>query len=188
MERKIFIKNMVCSRCIKVIQQELEKIEITLKNIELGSVIYEEKSKDDFDKIKKVLEENGFELLLSQDEQLVELVKIEFIKLLQKLPLQLDQTLSKYLERKLNLEYSKISKIFSINEGITIEKYFIKLKIENVKELIQLQNNNFTEIAQLLDYSNLTHLSNQFKSETGLSLTAYKDTNQNSRNSLDQIM
>ena len=187
MERKIFIKNMVCNRCIKVIKTELENLGIDLKHIELGSISYEEKCKDDFEKIKKVLEGNDFEILLAQDQQLVEQVKIEFIKLLQKLPLQLDVTLSKHLERSLNLEYSKISKLFSVTEHITVEKYFIKLKMEKVKELIQLQEDNFTEISQLLDYSNVNHLSRLFKNETGMSLTDYKNNQKNIRNALDQI-
>ena len=117
----------------------------------------------------------------------MEQVKIELIKLLQKLPLQLDKTLSKYLEETLNLEYSKISKIFSITEHITVEKYFIKLKMEKVKELIQLQENNFTEISQLLNYSNVNHLGRQFKNEIGMSLTEYKNDQRNSRNFLDEI-
>ena len=91
------------------------------------------------------------------------------------------------MESKLNLEYSKISKIFSVTEHITIEKYFIKLKIERVKELIQLQEGNFTEISQLLDYSNVNHLSRLFKSETGMSLTNYKNNQKSIRNPLDQI-
>ncbi|RXG21574.1 helix-turn-helix domain-containing protein [Leeuwenhoekiella aequorea] len=187
MEKKLFIKNMVCNRCIKTIQSDLETLGIHLKHIELGSIIYEEKSIDDFENIKNVLENNGFEILLAQDQQLVEQVKIELIKLLQKLPLQLNKTLSKHLESKLNLEYSKISKIFSVTEHITIEKYFIKLKIEKVKELIQLQEGNFTEISQLLDYSNVNHLSRLFKSETGMSLTNYKNNQKSIRNPLDQI-
>ncbi|GER60090.1 hypothetical protein ULMA_21980 [Patiriisocius marinus] len=188
MEKKLFIKNMVCNRCIKAIQRDVDALGIQSKHIELGSIIYEQKSKDDFQNIKDALENNGFEILLAQDQQLVEQTKIELIKLLQKLPLQLEKTLSKYLESTMNIEYSKISKIFSFNESITIEKYFIKLKIEKVKELIQLQENNFTEISQLLDYSNLTHLSNQFKNETGMSLTEYKDNKQNFRNPLDRIV
>ena len=187
MEKKLFIKNMVCNRCIKAIESDVETLGIHLKHIELGSIIYEEKSKDDFENIKSILENNGFKILLAQDQQLVEQVKIELIKLLQKLPLQLTKTLSKYLESKLNLEYSKISKIFSVTEHITVEKYFIKLKVEKVKELIQLQEDNFTEISQLLDYSNVNHLSRLFKSETGMSLTNYKNNQKSIRNPLDQI-
>ncbi len=47
--------------------------------------------------------------------------------------MELDKKLSAHLADALGHEYSKISKVFSITEGITIEKYFIKLKIEKVK-------------------------------------------------------
>tara|TARA_R110001632_G_scaffold137169_6_gene252830 strand:+ start:1992 stop:2558 length:567 start_codon:yes stop_codon:yes gene_type:complete len=187
MDKKIFIKNMVCSRCVKVIQSEINNLDIDLKHIELGSIIYHEKSADDFYRIREVLKANDFDILLSQDQQLAEQIKIELIKLLQILPLQLDKTLSKHLENKLNLEYSKVSKLFSVTENITVEKYFIKLKMEKVKELIQLQENNFTEISQLLDYSSVNHLSRQFKSETGMSLTGHKKNQSIERHSLDQI-
>ena len=35
----IFIKNMVCDRCIMVVQNELEKLGLDAKNIKLGEVI-----------------------------------------------------------------------------------------------------------------------------------------------------
>lgn len=164
---------MVCNRCIKVIQTEIEILGIALRNMELGLIIFEEKSKNDFDQIKKILEDNDFSILLAKDQQLVEQVKIELIKLLQKLPLQLEKTVSKHLEQTLNVEYSKISKLFSVTEHITVEKHFIKLKMEKVKELIQLQKNNFTEISQLLNYNNVNHLGRPFKNEIGMSLTSY---------------
>lgn len=104
MEKKLFIKNMVCNRCIKAIQRDVEILGIQLKHIQLGSIIYEERSKDDFNNIKTILENNGFEILLAQDQQLVEQIKIELIKLLQKLPLQLEKTLSKYLESTMSIE------------------------------------------------------------------------------------
>lgn len=188
MERKLFIKNMVCNRCIKVIENDIRRLGIELLHIELGSIIFQETDSMQFKSITKVIEENGFEVLLAPEKQLVEEIKKELIELLKKLPLQLDSTLSRFLEQKLNKEYSKISKLFSSEEHITIEKYFIKLKMEKVKELIQLQENNFTEISELLNYSNSNHLSRQFKSETGMSLTDYKKLQKNDRNPLDQIM
>ena len=52
MEQKLFIKNMVCDRCVKAIESDFETLGIHLKHIELGCIIYEEKSKDDFDRAK----------------------------------------------------------------------------------------------------------------------------------------
>ena len=179
---------MVCDRCIKVLQDELRDQKIELLDIELGRIKLNIQNSKDKEILVSILEKNGFLLIDSPEKQLVEHVKIELIKLLKNLPLELSGKLSVYLEEKLNKEYSKTSKLFSITEGITIEKYFIKLKIEKVKELIQNQEYNFTEIGQLLNYSNINHLSRQFKSETGMSLTDYKSEQKNHRTPLDRII
>ena len=63
-----------------------------------------------------------------------------------------------------------------------------KKALEKAKELIHNRDLNFTKISRLLNYSNLTHLSNQFKAETGMSLTEYKAMEKNFRNPLDQII
>lgn len=188
MVKNFYIKNMVCDRCIKVLRDELEENNIDLLEIELGRVRLHMKKEDDIVKLKTLLENNGFASIDSLEDKLTEQVKIELIKSLKALPLKLKKKLSAYLADKLGHEYSKISKVFSITEGKTIEKYFIKLKIEKVKELIQANEHNFTEMAQLLGYSHINHLSGQFKGETGMSLSDYKSQQTNDRNSLDKIV
>ena len=179
---------MVCDRCIKVLRDELHDVGIEILRIELGEIQLSVKNTSDEANLNSVLERNGFSLIETPEKQLVEQIKIELIKLLNDLPLKLNQNLSMYLEEVLHSEYSKISKLFSTTEGITIEKYFIKLKIEKVKELIQNQEYNFTEISQLLNYNNVNYLSRQFASETGMSLTLYKSDHTNNRNPLDRII
>ncbi|TYB79760.1 helix-turn-helix domain-containing protein [Bizionia myxarmorum] len=188
MVQDFYIKNMVCDRCIKVLQDELKEKNFELLEIELGRIKLNILAAEDKEILVSILEKNGFSLIDSPEKQLVELVKIELIKLLKRLPLDIKEKLSAYLERKLNREYSKTSKLFSVTEGITIEKYFIKLKIEKVKELIENQEHNFTEIGQLLNYSNINHLSRQFKNETGINLTDYKSEQKNNRTPLDRII
>ncbi len=179
---------MVCDRCIKVLRDELHHNNIALKQIELGRLRLDIEGDGEIEKLESLLEKNGFSVIDSTDEKLTEQVKIELIKALKELPLEIKTKLSTHLANTLGVEYSKISKVFSFTEGITIEKYFIKLKIEKVKELIQAKELNFTEMAQLLDYRHINHLSRQFKSETGMSLSAYKSQQKNFRNSLDQIV
>lgn len=188
MVKDFFVKNMVCDRCIKVLKDEMKKQNIKVLEIELGRLRLDIGIDDETEKLETILENNGFSLIDSTAEKLVEQVKLELVKVLKKLPLELDKKLSDYLALRLGREYSNISKVFSFTEGVTIEKYFIKLKIEKVKELIQDKDYNFTEIGQLLNYSNIHHLSKQFKSETGMSLTNYKMGQRNFRTSLDRII
>lgn len=179
---------MVCERCIKVLKSEIEAQGIDLIEVELGRVNLNIKDEDERYALKVILDNNGFYLIDSAEDKLTEQVKIILIKMMDNLPIQLVNKLSVHLSKKLHQDYSKISRVFSFTEGITIEKYFIKLKIEKVKELIQTQEKNFTEISQLLNYSHLNHLSRQFKTETGISLTTYKKQQKKIRNSLDQII
>ena len=188
MERDFHIRNMVCDRCIKVLREELADAELKPLEIELGRVRLDLDEDRDKSKLVGILDQNGFELIEDPGRQLAEQVKIELIKLLQTLPLNLRQKLSVYLANKLRTDYSKVSKIFSSNEHVTIEKYFIKLKIEKVKELIQTGERNFTEISQMLDYSHVNHLSRQFKNETGTSLSEYRLQQDDFRTSLDRIV
>jgi AraC-like DNA-binding protein len=189
MTKEYYIKNMVCDRCIKVVRNELNASGVNTLEVVLGRVVIDTEDEiSDEQKLNQVLVENGFILISSPESILSEAVKIELINLLENLPIKIEGPLSNLLSAHLNSDYSKISKIFSITEKITIEKYFIKLKIEKVKELVQSQEYNFTEISQLLDYNNMNYLSRQFKNETGMSLTEYKGLNENFRNSLDQII
>ena len=188
MVKDFYIKNMVCDRCIKVLKDELDGQNIELLHIELGRLRLNIDNDDEIEKLEMMLEKNGFFLIGSTEEKLTEQVKVELIKALQELPLELNKKLSAHLAETLGHEYSKISKVFSFTEGITIERYFIKLKIEKVKELIQDKEYNFTEMGQLLNYSNIHHLSRQFKSETGMSLSHYKSQQINFRISIDRII
>lgn len=186
---EVFIKNMVCDRCVKVLRNELTEEGLNLETVELGRVVYQTSNPvEDHGKLEKVLEANGFSVVLKPDRILVEQVKLSLIDLLNSLPIKKTGPLSAYLTEVTAHDYSRLSRTFSQTENITIEKYFIKLKIEKVKELIQANQHNFTEISHLLDYSNSNHLSRQFKSETGMSLSEYRNLGENFRNSLDQIM
>jgi len=180
---------MVCDRCVKVLRNELEAEGLSVQNVELGRVIIGINNREqDIISLLKVLQSNGFLLISSENQKLVEAVKIEWIILLRNLPLEQEGNLSEFLEQRFQTEYSKISKIFSSTEKVTVEKYFIKLKIEKVKELIQDGQYNFTEIGQLLNYNNVNYLSRQFKAEIGMSLSEYKSLKNFKRISLDQIV
>lgn len=98
------------------------------------------------------------------------------------------QNLSKHLSEKMNKDYSVLSKMFSAKEGLTIEKYFILLKIERVKEEIQMENKTFSEIAYDLNYKSSSHLAKQFKSISGMSMSEYRKVQDWNRRPLDQIV
>ena len=81
---------------------------------------------------------------------------------------------SVYLSEKLDYDYNYLSNLFSEVKGTTIEHYIISHKIERAKELIIYNELTLTEIAYKLHYSNVAHLSNQFKKVTGLTPSFFK--------------
>ncbi len=189
--KEFWVKNMVCSRCLKVIKQELQELGITVLCLELGKLLVEapDLSKAQINQeVTQVLHANGFEIVKSEEDMLVERIKIFLIEQLDELPLTLKVKTSEHLSSTLHRDYKALSKLFSYKEKTTIEKYFIKLKIEKVKELIQLKQHSFSDIGYLLDYSSVNHLSRQFKDVVGLSMTDYKNTENWKRNYYDEIM
>ena len=116
--------------------------------------------------------------------QLTEAIKVELIHLIENN--NSEENSSSYLANRLHKDYSLLSKTFKKIEGQTIEKFFIKLKIEKVKEFIQMNKLSFSEIAY--QYNSINHLSNQFKNLTGMTMSEYKNSQDWNRIPLDKIV
>ena len=185
----IYIKNMVCNRCIKVVKEELEKLGLHIKNIILGEVeLTAEPTKVQFQNIKDVLELNGFELIEDRRAKTIEKIKSVVIKTIYDDEKILDKkNFSEIIESEIGMEYHYLSSLFSSLESITIEQYIILQKVERVKELLKYNEFNLSEIAYKLGYSSVQHLSNQFKKITGLSASEFKLLTKNMRKPLDKV-
>lgn len=186
---KLYIKNMVCQRCIMAVQDILNKLNIPYIEVKLGEVVLKEpKENYDLKTLKTELHEIGFELIEDQQLQIVESIKNLIIALVRNPQENRNPyNFSTYLADKLGKNYHYLSNIFSEKEGITIEKYMILQRIEYAKELLIYDELNLSEIAIKLKYSNIAHLSNQFKQITGFSPTSFKKLQQKNRNPLDLL-
>ena len=160
---------MVCSRCKMVVKSELEKLGLKLLSINLGEVeIMEPFSDVQKNEISKILKVFGFDLIDDRKSKTIDKIKTLIIDLVQNKNNDLKTNLSEYLYQELNQDYNNLSNLFSEVENTTIEKYFINQKIEKVKELIVYDELSLSQIAYSLNYSSVSHLSNQFKKVTGL--------------------
>ncbi|WP_050710177.1 MULTISPECIES: helix-turn-helix domain-containing protein [unclassified Dysgonomonas] len=184
---KLYIKNMVCPRCIMAVQNILNQLNITSLDVRLGEVVLaNEIDKDQLNILRKELSNLGFELLDNSQQQLIEQIKASAIKLVHYNNEQ-NINLSELLTSELHRDYSYLSKLFSTTEGITIEHFVILQKIERVKELLTYDQQTLSEIADELGYSSVAHLSAQFKKVTGLTPTQFKQQGIDLRRGLDQI-
>jgi|TARA_B110000495_G_scaffold159889_1_gene144110 AraC family transcriptional regulator len=173
----LYIKNMVCNRCIRVVREELIGLGLDVVDVQLGKVVLA-KHPNNFRRIETVLNQNGFELLEDKNAQIVESIKSQIIELIYNDGLgEMKTNLSQYLSKHLGKDYSALSKLFSEVESITVEKYSILQKVERIKELMVYDELSLSEIAYKLGYSSVQHLSNQFKKMTGLSPSYFKKVN-----------
>lgn len=172
----LFIRNMMCSCCVRFVKEQLTKIGIEVLDIRLGeaTVHYDENSISK-EQIDEALLELGMGLIRTKDEILVEQIKQTVIELVHHMN-NVDSIVrkSEYLVEKMGKSYQTLSKLFSKSEPITLERYIILQKIERVKELAMEDQISLSEIAWMMDYSSPHHLSNQFKIITGVSLSDFK--------------
>jgi AraC-like DNA-binding protein len=162
-----------------VVKSELEKLGLHHRPVELGEVeIMEDLSPQQRNQLNIGLKNAGLELMEDKRSMLVERIKIHIIELLDNQDEQIKVNLSDYLSGKLNHNYTYLANLFSEVKGTTIEKFYLNHKIEKVKELLVYDELNLTEIADKLHYSNVAHLSNQFKKMTGLTPSHFKNLRQ----------
>jgi AraC-like DNA-binding protein len=181
------IKNMVCSHCAEVLEEKLLEAGIAVEKIELGELqLAEPLDEVRHDKLVSVVRDNGFDIINDEGSRVVERIKHLIIKQVRSGETQ-ENNLSDYLSENIPKDYQQLSRLFSGVEGKSIERYFILQKIERAKELIVYGEKTLSEIALELDYSSQQHFSRQFKKETGLSPSHFKEVKKNKRKSIDQI-
>ena len=160
---------MVCIRCKMVVKDELTKLGLHYTTVELGEAeMMENMSAIQRDQLKMALLKSGLELMDDKRSVLIQKVKNVIVELIHYSEEPLLINFSDYLSQKLNHDYIYLSNLFSEVQGTTIEKFIIAHKIERVKELLVYNELNLTEIAYLMHYSSVAHLSAQFKKVTGL--------------------
>jgi AraC family transcriptional regulator len=187
----LHIKNMVCNRCVLAVENLLTQQQWHVKQISLGeAVIEEDLTTAQLSLLDEKLVAIGFERLDDKRAKIVEAIKNIIVKEIH----YADRTIqlhnwSTRLESAFDYDYKYLSNVFSSMEGITLEQFIIRQKIERVKELLHNDELTLSEIADLLGYSSVAHLSSQFKKITGYTPSSLKKSDQlkSIRKSLDDV-
>lgn len=182
---------MVCRRCLLSVEQILTDLAIDTTNVRLGEITLRNPITNDkmLADLKTRLESVGFELLDDQRRILIEQIKNTIVRLVY----ETDKSeapkinLSETLSRQFLKNYPALTTLFSEVEGTTIERYFISQKIERAKELLVYDELTLSEIADLLGYSSVSHLSRQFKQITGLTPTHFKGVGISGRRQIETL-
>jgi AraC-like DNA-binding protein len=191
MEEIVFVKNMVCQRCVQAVENSLFGNQIPFKKVELGEVHFTElPNPEKFKNWVASITALGFELIDNKRSRIAAQIKTHLINLVhyrdkdQAVP---NVNLSVWLSNEMGMDYSYLSNLFSSIEQVTIEKFYILQKIEKVKEQLVYDELSLSQIADELGYSSVQHLSNQFKKVTGFSTTHFKQVRTEKRKALDEV-
>ena len=133
------------------------------------------------------LRKSGIEVLENKKSILIEKIKNIIIEQVHYEEEQLATNLSTLLAETLHHDYTYLANLFSLSQGTTIEKFYISHRVERVKELLLYNELNITEIADLIHFSSVAHMSNQFKKITGLTPSFLKNLKNPHRIALEDI-
>jgi len=184
----LFIKNMVCNRCIMTVENILQQNQVPYSKVSLGEVALKKKlSAEEMKSIDAGLRKVGFELIDTRVNKIIEDIKQSLLEYLNLGLESQNLKLSSFITKKIPYDYSYLSDLFSSVEGKTIEQYFILQRIEKVKELLVYDQLSLTEISYQTGFSSVHHLSSQFKKVTGLTPSHFKKIGFEKRRSLDQL-
>jgi AraC-like DNA-binding protein len=179
---------MVCIRCQMVVKAELEKLGLHYVYVKIGEVdTIEDISPEQLEHLNISLKKAGLALMDDKKSILVEKIKSTIIELVHHKDEQINVNLSDYLSEKLNYDYTYLANLFSEVNGINIEKFYLTHRIERVKELLVYDELNISEIAFKMNYSSVSHLSNQFKKITGMTPTYFKRLKSKRRDTLENV-
>lgn len=188
MTKSLYIKNMVCDRCVAAVKVLLTQHGIDFENVKLGEVTYTGSvAPEQLQQFKADLEQQGFGLIEDKTARLVNQIKQVALAFVRGNEENRKYKFSAHLAAALDKDYNYLSSLFSALEGTTIEHYLISQKIERVKELLVYDELTLSEIAHQLGYSSVQHLANQFKKETGLTPGHFKKIGAARRKPLDKV-
>lgn len=186
----LFVKNMVCHRCILAVKDILLNLSIPFQQVSIGEIhLVENITKEQNEVLSSNLVQIGLELIDNRMRGMAEKIKQLILMKVRKEVDSKEQKmkLSVFLSEHLHHEYTYLSSFFSSIEGRTIENYFIEQRIEKVKELLVYKEMTLSEIAFEMEYSSVAHLSNQFKKITGLTPSHFKQVGSHKRKLLDKV-
>lgn len=178
---------MTCSSCVKLVEGELKRLGAKKFSVKLGEAKITSPKNISSDKIRVALQGHGFELIENYEEIITESIRLAILELVNTPGTLEKEHYANYIEKKLDRPYKYLSKIFSKHKRENIENFFILIKIEKAKELIQYGECNFSEIAYRLGYTNPQHLSGQFRKVVGCTMSEFKENPAKGRISMNKL-
>lgn len=186
--KKLYVKYMVSLRCKLILKEELKKLNIKYSISVHGAIIFHEAITEyRLNELNQNLQKSGLVLLDEPNSLLIDKIIntiIEVIHYSDELP---KVNFADVISDKLGADNESILKIFSDVKGMSVMQFIILQKIERIKELLLYEDLTLEEIADKLYYKNEDFLIAQFKKNTGLTPTFFKELKEERKNLTEGI-
>jgi AraC-like DNA-binding protein len=157
------------------VQAVLEELGIPYQKIELGHAVLERLlTKDELKSLDTALRRYELSLMVNRKKILTQRIKLLIHDLVRKQSEEGTLKLSAYISREMAYDYTYMANLFSEEEGLTIERYYIESRIERAKELMVYEEMSVKEVAYELQYSSVSHFCLQFKKVTNSTPAEFK--------------
>lgn len=171
---KIFIKNMVCLRCLIVVKDEIERLDLAYDAVTMGiAILTDPVPAGKLNLLKSALLKSGLEIIETKKSILIEKIKAIVIETIHYSDTPPSKNFTTHLAQTLHHDYKYVAGLFAASQGITLQQYILINKIEKVKELLVYYHLTLAEIACKMEYSSAAHLSKQFKTVTGFTASQF---------------
>lgn len=175
-QQTIFIKGMVCNRCMMAIETELLQLGHTPVSLSLGEVSFMPNKVHDDTALEERLTLLGFTLLEDKNVKMTKEVK-HLVEEVYGGDFDFPERFrfSDLVRQRLQKDYDTVSAAFIATEKKTIEQYIIEFRINKIKEYLVYTDYTLADMAFRLNFSSVAHLSAQFKQQTGLTPSFFKN-------------
>ncbi|NCT92910.1 MAG: helix-turn-helix transcriptional regulator [Chitinophagaceae bacterium] len=173
-EHKVYVKGMVCQRCIRVVSMQLDLTGIPYDTVSLGELVFSAQTPD-LIFLDQILVPLGFRVLQQKNKTLIQDLKALIYKVFDgNFDFPTGFRFSTYAAQKLRKDYRSLSALFAQEEAISLEQYIIQYKTSQVKYFLRETDLTLLELSVRFGYSSVAHLSKQFKQLVGISPSIFK--------------
>lgn len=175
-QSKLYVKGMVCNRCVMVVNETLKDLGYISNHVVLGEITLNEPGHPfNLKEIEERLAIHGFSFVEDRDTKIVMEIKALVSEVYggdYDFPEKF--LFSNLMHERLQSSYESARDLFISRELMSLEKYIIEYRTNKVKEFLVYSDLTLADIAFKLNYSSVAYLSSHFKKITGLTPSFFR--------------
>lgn len=174
-EQVLYVKHVVCPRCLRVLQGELQRLGLRVLAVRLGAAtVAVPPGGLDWPGLRRTLTAAGFALLENPARDLAGCVQAKVAELLRREPAPRHRTFAARLAQELGLSPGRLRAGFARLGRGSLAAYVAAERLAYAQELLRSSALDVGRIARQLGYGSLAHFSGQFRQAFARSPSSYR--------------